>query len=167
MCRGLRAALTLFILVSAASSSRAAGAPESFGKTLVTLAAPGQSGLDLQALRSVFYRCAVELKVEQRRMPQVVFIQAGADEARVADVPGWGHVFVEQHPSTGNTVYLAWIVGEPRDTDLMEMFTMILNDSLQIGLTPKQVESTVRRLHAEDAAIVDVGLLALKQKLKK
>jgi hypothetical protein len=138
--------------------------PKEFGKTLAVVSAQGQSVLNRKQLLASFYRCAVELKVQERPMPRVVFISVGEEEAQIADVHGWGHVYVAHHPESEQTVYLAWVRGKPRDMHIIEVFITVLNREFAIGLTDEQENVTVERLYSQQKATIEANALLPKRR---
>ncbi|HWC18362.1 MAG TPA: hypothetical protein VG498_15175 [Terriglobales bacterium] len=145
------------VVLALPNTFRAAEPLEDFSQSVAVLSAPGQPTLHRKQLLAMFYRCAVELKVQDRLMPRVVVVSAGAEEADVADVSRKGHIFIEHHPQSGNIVYMAWIVGRPRDSDIIEVFVKVLNNAFAIGLSPEQVDAMVKRLYAEHSATIEVN----------
>jgi hypothetical protein len=157
-----RSVATTLSVIAMAGACWATDPPKEFGKSLALMSAPGQSVLNRKQLLASFYRCAVELKVQQRPMPRVVFISVGEDEAHIADVPGWGHVYVAHHPESGKTVYSAWVRGRPRDMHIIEVFITVLNREFAMGLTDEQENATAQRLYLQQKATVEVNSLLEK-----
>jgi hypothetical protein len=146
----------LLTLVLVAAATAAAQAPNGFGKDVAILSTTAERQPDRSRLVDALYRCALELHMQERSMPRIVLLQAGKDEARVADVRDWGHVFVESHPGSGVTVYMAWIVGEPTDADLVNIFVTILNDDFGLAMSSADIERCGRRVIARSVATTTV-----------
>ena len=139
-----------------------AESPKQFGNSLAVLSTPGQPMPNRKQLSAIFYRCAVELKVQQRPAPRVMFLSVGEEEAQIADVHGWGHVYLAHHPESEQTVYMAWMVGMPKDIHIIEVFIIVLNRNFAIGLTDQQINATAERLYSQQKATVEVNSLFQK-----
>jgi hypothetical protein len=129
-----------------------------FLKSVAVMTAPDRHGPDGDKVAEALRECAVELRVAYRPMPRIVLLVAGKNEARIADVNDWSHVFIENHDS-GKTVYMAWIVENVANADLLQLFTAILNDEFRLGMTPEQAKAVSRHLAMRKAATISVNSL--------
>ncbi len=146
--------LALFVVLC---SSPAIG-QDHFQDAIAILGSRGRHLPETRRVAEALRKSALALHVDDRAMPAIVVLEASKNEARVADVNDWAHVFIEKHDS-GKTVYMVWMIGDLTEADLVQLFMNVLNDEFRLGMSTADVNAAARRLFVAGSSVTSVESL--------